>query len=164
MGFHQTKTKPVYLIHIKRVSTTYSHKIAFGATNLITKIKLILGSICSIRCKETIHIILCPRIKHITADVTMAWLIQQSLQRVAIPTFNGSALPWISFITNFCDIVHEQGYLTDEQRMFYLMDHLTCEGKMSVTGFAHNQSGYVTALNRSKIKNCSNLSHKNYLW
>lgn len=81
----------------------------------------------------------------------MVWLIQQSVPRITIPTFDGSPLSSIPFITKFHDIVYEQDYLTDEQRISHLMEHLTGEAKMFVKGFAHDQSQYVTALKRLKF-------------
>ena len=37
----------------------------------------------------------------INQDITMAWLLQQNLPRIEIPTFNGSPLKWVEFVIKF---------------------------------------------------------------
>ena len=54
----------------------------------------------------------------------MMWLVQQSLPKIAIPSFDSSPLVWIKFVSKFKDLVHDQVHLRDEQRMFYLTQHL----------------------------------------
>ena len=87
----------------------------------------------------------------ITADVTMSWLVQQSLPRTTIPTFSGAPVSWVPFITKFYTLIHKQAFLSDEQRSMYLLDHLDGEAKRSVSGYSHNTSGYVLSLKRLKF-------------
>ena len=79
----------------------------------------------------------------ITSDVTMSWLVQQSLPRTTIPTYTGAAIKWVPFITKFYTLIHKQAFLSDEQRSMYLTDHLDGEAKRSVSGFSHNTRGYI---------------------
>ena len=37
----------------------------------------------------------------INQDITVAWLLQQNLPRIEIPTFNGSPLKWVEFVIKF---------------------------------------------------------------
>ena len=92
-----------------------------------------------------------PTTHGIAPDVTMAWLVQQSLPRATIPTFDGSPLLWVEFITKFRDLVHMQRYLNDTQRSMYLLDHLAGEAKRAVKGYANDSRGYVTSLKRLKF-------------
>ena len=39
-------------------------------------------------------------------DITMAWLLQQNLPRIEIPTFNELRLKWVEFVIEFKEIVH----------------------------------------------------------
>ena len=87
----------------------------------------------------------------ITADVTMAWLVQQSLPIPKIPTFDGSAVLWVPFITRFFTRVHKQAFLSDEQRSMYLLDNLDGEAKRSVSGYTHDTRGYILSLKRLKF-------------
>ena len=86
----------------------------------------------------------------ITPDVTMAWLVQQSLPRAQIPSFDGSPTNWVEFVTKFRDIVHKQQYLNDEQRAAQLLQHLRGDAKRAVKGFANDRRGYVLSLKRLK--------------
>ena len=36
----------------------------------------------------------------------MAWLLQQNLPRIEIPTFNELRLKWVEFVIEFKEIVH----------------------------------------------------------
>ena len=83
--------------------------------------------------------------------VTMMWLVQQSLPKIAIPTFDGSPTVWIKFVSKFKDLVHDQVYLRDEQRMFYLTQHLKGDAERSIRGFSQDSEGYVKALKRLKF-------------
>ena len=87
----------------------------------------------------------------ITADVSMAWLVQQSLPRTKIPIYEGSSLLWVPFITKFYTLVHKQAFLNDEQRSMYLLDHLDGEAKRSVKGFTHDTRGYYLSMKRLKF-------------
>ena len=86
----------------------------------------------------------------ITPDVTMAWLVQQSLPRVQIPDFDGSPTLWVEFVSKFKDMVHDPAYLTDSQRKTYLLQHVKGKAKRAVQGFANDSRGYVLALKRLK--------------
>ena len=86
----------------------------------------------------------------ITADVTMGYLVQQSLPRVQIPEFDGSASLWIEFITKFRDMVHLPAYLSDSQRKTYLIQHLGGKAKRAVMAYKNDWRGYVLALKRLK--------------
>ena len=87
----------------------------------------------------------------ITPDVQMAWLVQQSLPRNQIPTFDGSPSKWVDFITKFRDIVHNQQYLNDRQRCMYLLQHLQSNAERAVKGFANDCHGYALSLKRLKF-------------
>ena len=53
-------------------------------------------------------------------DIIMAWLLQQNLTRIEIPTFNGSALMWVEFVIKFQEIMHNHVYLNNSQKLHYL--------------------------------------------
>ena len=92
-----------------------------------------------------------PTVAGITSDVTMAWLVQQSLPRTELPTFDGSPSQWVNFITKFRDVVHHQHYLNDTQRSLYLMQQLKGEAERSVKGLLTNDArGYILSLKRLK--------------
>ena len=84
-------------------------------------------------------------------DIQMSWLMQQSLPRIKIPMFDGSPLDWVEFIIKFKDIVHNQSFISDAQKLTYLHQHLLGEAKRSVQGFANDQRGYVFSLKRLKF-------------
>ena len=87
----------------------------------------------------------------IPPDITMAWLIQQSLQWVKILVFDGSTQSWVEFITKFQDPTHNQPYLDDNQRHIYLLQHLTGKAKCPVQGFADDVQGCVRSPKRLKL-------------
>ena len=87
----------------------------------------------------------------ITQDVTMAWLVQQTLPRIQIPEFDGSPLLWVEFVTKFRDMVHNPVYLNDCQRKNYLLQSLRREAKRAVRGFSNDGKGYVLSLKRLKF-------------
>ena len=87
----------------------------------------------------------------ITPDVTMAWLVQQTLPRIQIPDFDGSPLLWVEFVKKFRDMVHTPAYLNDVQRKTYLLQHLKGEAKRAVRGFTNDSKGYVLALKQLKF-------------
>ena len=60
-------------------------------------------------------------------DLTMAWLLQQNLPCIQILLFNGSPFTWVEFVTKFKDIVHDQSYLNNSQKLHYLQQHVTGE-------------------------------------
>ena len=62
-------------------------------------------------------------------EISMAWLLQQSLPRMQVPIFDGNPLQWVEFITKYKEIVHDQAYLTNNQKFIYLMRHVDGEAK-----------------------------------
>ena len=84
------------------------------------------------------------------AGITMSWMVQQALPRIQIAFFDGSPSIWVEFIVKFRDLVHQQKYLTNIQRMTYLLQHLHVEAKRSVQGFTNDKAGYIAALQRLK--------------
>ena len=80
----------------------------------------------------------------------MAWLVQQYLPKVQLPTFDGAALDWVEFIVKFRDVVHNQPYLSDNQRNQLLLQHLREEAKSAVKGYANDPHGYVMSLKTLK--------------
>ena len=69
----------------------------------------------------------------------MSWMVQQALQRIQIPFFDGSPSILVEFIVKFRDLVHQQKYLTNIQRMTYLLQNLRGEAKRSVQGFTNDK-------------------------
>ena len=92
-----------------------------------------------------------PEFGGIGPNVTMAWLVQQNLPQPELPKFDGSALRWVTFITKFREIVHDQEYLNDTQRHFYLFQQLIGQAERAVRGFPSNTRGYVLSLQRLKF-------------
>lgn len=83
-------------------------------------------------------------------DVSMKLLAQQRLPRTTLKCFNGSAGDWIEFVLNFREMVHDQSYLTVNQKKTYLMQHTEGEAKKSISGFGNDWYGYVMSLKRLK--------------
>ena len=50
--------------------------------------------------------------------LSIAWMMQQTLPRIWIPVFNGSAMEWLESITKFKDLIHELQFLKNTQRKF----------------------------------------------
>ena len=50
----------------------------------------------------------------------------------------------------FKDLVHDQQFLTNTQRMTYLLQHLESEAKRAVQCFSYDKVGYIMALKRLK--------------
>ena len=46
-----------------------------------------------------------------------------------VPIFDGNPLQWVEFITKCKEIVHDQAYLTNNQKFIYLMRHVDGEAK-----------------------------------
>ena len=84
-------------------------------------------------------------------DQIMGWFVQQSLPRMAIPEFDGSATSYIEFITKIRDLVHNQPFLRDIQRSSLLLQHLKGEAKLAVKGFSQDWAGYVLSLKKIKF-------------
>ena len=78
----------------------------------------------------------------------MAWLLQQNVPRIQRPLFNGSPFTWVEFVTKFKDIVHDQSYLNNSQKLHYLQQHVTGEGKHAIHGLPTDKRGYVLSLKR----------------
>ena len=83
-------------------------------------------------------------------DLTMAWLLQQNSPRIQIPLFNGSPSTWVEFVTKFKDIVHDQSYLNNSQKLHYLQQHVTVEARRAFYGLSTDKRGYVLSLKRLK--------------
>ena len=83
-------------------------------------------------------------------DVMMAWMVQQHLPKAELPTFDGAPGDWVDFITKFRDLVHQQEYLNDGQRIRFLLQQLKGEARRAVKGFANDTKGYVLALQKLK--------------
>ena len=58
-----------------------------------------------------------------------------------LPKFGREPLEWVEFIVKFRDIVHDQYYLTDCQRLQLLLQDLTGEAKRSVKGYSNDRKG-----------------------
>ena len=39
-------------------------------------------------------------------DINMAWLLQQNLPRIEMPTFNQSPLKWVEFVIKFKELLY----------------------------------------------------------
>ena len=86
----------------------------------------------------------------VNQEVLMKWLIQQHLPQVELPKFSGSALERVVIITKFRDIVHNQEYLSDNQKYQLLLQHLTGEARRAVKGYSNDTRGYVMSLKKLK--------------
>ena len=80
----------------------------------------------------------------------MAWLLQQNLPRIQIPLFNGSPFTWVEFVTKCEDIVHNQSYLINSQKLHYLQQHVTGESRRAIYELSTNKRGYALFLKRLK--------------
>ena len=80
----------------------------------------------------------------------MSWMVQQYLPKVELPLFDGSPLDWVDFIVKFRDVVHNQPYLSDDQKNQLLLQHLRAEARRAVNGYANNSHGYVMSLKTLK--------------
>ena len=67
-----------------------------------------------------------------------------------IPLFNGSPFTWVEFITKFKDIVHDQSYLNNLQKLCYLQHHVTGEARQAIHGLSTDKRRYVLSLKRLK--------------
>ena len=83
-------------------------------------------------------------------DLTMAWLMQQNLPSIQKPLFNGSPFTWVEFVTKFKDIVHDQSYLNNSQKLHYLQQHVTGEVRCAIHGLPTDKRGYNLFLKRLK--------------
>ena len=91
------------------------------------------------------------RNNNIDNDIAMGFFIQQGLPRMTIPTFDGSPLIWVEFITKFRDLVHDQPYLSVLRKSTLLLQHLKDEPRRSVQGFPNDNRGYVMSLKKLKF-------------
>ena len=84
----------------------------------------------------------------IVIRLTMAWLLQKNLSRIQITLFNGSPFTWVEFVTKFKDVVHDQSYLNNLQKLHYLQQYVTGEARRAIHGLSTNKRGYVLFLKR----------------
>ena len=80
----------------------------------------------------------------------MTWLLQQNLPRIQVPVFDGSPTKWLEFVMKFKNLVQDLQFLTNIQRMTYLLQHLEGEAKRAVQCFSNDKVGYIMALKRLK--------------
>ena len=76
--------------------------------------------------------------------------MQQNLPRIQIPVFDGSPIKWLEFVVKFNDLVHDLQFLTNTQRMIYLLQHLVGETKRAVQCFLNDKVEYIVTLKRLK--------------
>ena len=81
----------------------------------------------------------------------MSFFVQQSLPRMEIPEFDGSASLYIEFMTKIKDLVHDQPFLSDVQRSTQLIQRLKGEAKQAVRSFSQDWFGYVSSLKKLKF-------------
>ena len=81
----------------------------------------------------------------------MSFFVQQSLPRMEIPEFDGSAALYIEFMTKIKDLVHDQPFLSDIQRSTQLLQRLKGEAKQAVRSFSQDWFGYVSSLKKLKF-------------
>ena len=93
-------------------------------------------------------------------------MVQQALPRIQIPFFDGYPSIWVEFIVKFQDLLHQQKYLTNIQRITFILQHLHGEAKRSVEGFTNDKAGYIAAKTEvhhwTKIKGSSSATLKGY--
>ena len=82
--------------------------------------------------------------------LSVTWLLQQNLPRIQVPIYDGSPTKWLEFVVKFKDLVHDLQFLTNTQRMTYLLQHLEGEAKRAVQCFSNDKVGYIMALKRLK--------------
>ena len=82
----------------------------------------------------------------------MTWLLQQNLQRIEIPTFNGSPLKWAEFVIKSKKILHDHVYLNKSQKLHYLQQHVSGIAKRAILGFFNDEREYILSLKRFKYK------------
>ena len=64
--------------------------------------------------------------------------------------FNGSPFTWVEFVTKFKDIVNDQCYLNNSQKLHYLQQHVTGEARRAISGLPNGKRGHVLSLKRLK--------------
>ena len=90
-------------------------------------------------------------VKSMSIDhLSIAGLIQQNLPRMQIQRFDGLTAKWLEFSVKFKDLVHHLQFITNTQRMTYLLPHLEIEAKRAVQFFLNNKVGYIMALKKLK--------------
>ena len=82
--------------------------------------------------------------------LSISWLMQQNLPRIQIPIFDGSPTKWLEFVVKFKDLVHDLQFISNTQKMTYLLQHLEGESKRAVQCFSNDKIGYILALKRLK--------------
>ena len=84
------------------------------------------------------------------------WTIYQShaccnnLPRIQVPVYDGSPTKWLEFVVKFKDLVHDLQFLTNTQRMTYLLPNLEGEAKRAVQCFSNDKVRYIMTLKRLK--------------
>ena len=67
--------------------------------------------------------------------LSVTWLLQQNLPRIQVPIYDGSPTKCLEFVVKFKDLVHGLQFLTNTQKMTYLLQHLEGEAKRAVQCF-----------------------------
>ena len=70
----------------------------------------------------------------------------QNLSRMEVPKFNGNSMKWVEFVIKFKELVHDQVYLTVNQKFIFRMQHVEGEAKRAIQVFSTNKNGYILAL------------------
>ena len=83
-------------------------------------------------------------------DLTNASLLQQNLPHTKILLFNGSPFAWVVFVTKLKDIVQDQSYLNNTQKLHSLQQHVTGEARRAIHGLSNDKTRSVLYLKRLK--------------
>ena len=81
-------------------------------------------------------------------DISMAWLLQQSLPSMQVPIFDGNPLQWIEFITKYKLIFMIKHILPNNPKFIYLMQHVDGQAKRAFQVISTNKGDYIKALKR----------------
>ena len=82
--------------------------------------------------------------------ISMTWLLQQNLPRIQVPVFDWSPTKWLKFIVKFKNLVNDLQFLTNIQKMTYLLQHLEGKAKSAVQCFSNDKVRYIMALKSLK--------------
>ena len=63
---------------------------------------------------------------------------------------DGSTTMWLEFVVKFKDLVHDLQFLTNTQRMTYLLQHLEGEAKRAMQCFSNDKVRSIMALKKLK--------------
>ena len=75
----------------------------------------------------------------ITTKLTTYWNIE-------------SPLKWVEFVIKLKEIVHNQVYLNNSQKLHYLQHHFLGIAKRAILDFSNDERGYIISLKRLKYK------------